>query len=228
MTNTMKTLIFIASMFVFIGIYTLISTVITAFAATIPAFALFALYAAFLVIAYIAALYSQALIKYKYTEKKLKSAEIALKLPLSPFKFNERLVAYVLPALAVFVPMFSGNPMSPGSIISVASLIILIIIVELLFYLNSKRMHVYITNKGIAIMGTDIRFELGLPLNYTNLSGFYPYERIDNFLAFPDRVIIYQLFDYNVVTIMCSAEESTIIKGLMMKNHVEEKKNQGV
>lgn len=228
MTNTVKSLVFIVSLFIFLGLYVLAVDVINLFAGSMTGLTALILTAASLMAAYIIMLYSQALVKRWYIKRQLQDANIILKLAMPPFRFKERLITYIFPVLAVFIPLFRGNALSASSIISVVCLIILIIIVEILFYLNSKTMHAYITNKGIAIMGFDTRFELSFPLNYSNVSGFYSFERLDSFLAFPDRVIVYNLFDSSVMTIMCSSEESRQIKALFIANGVPEKKLQGM
>lgn len=223
MSNTMKTVIFIVSLFTFLLFFILISTLITP--QVLLASPNAGTIAALLYIAgYIAAMYSQAIIKYLYTKNRMKGLNITRVLPARSFEMRDRLIILMLPIIAIFLPMVRKREVTVENLWSIAYLAAFALIIEVLFFLNSKTLKAYVTDKGIAINGLDFRLELSIPFSYTNAVGWFPFERIENYLALSNKVLIYQTYDMGVITLECSEEEVRQIKGLLVSKKIPERR----
>lgn len=223
MTNTIKTIIFIVSLFVFIFFFMAINTIIPAdILLDSPNAGVTAaiLYAA----GYIIVLYAQALMKYLYTRKHMNALNVMKVFPASAFEVRDRLIILVLPLLAVILPIVRSRVFTGESLRNLAYLAVLSVIIEILYRVNKSTLRAYIGDKGVAVNGIDFRLELSIPLSYSNAVGFYPYEKIENFLALHDRVIIYQTYDFGTITIKCSEEDSKQIKGLLLSKKIPERR----
>jgi hypothetical protein len=223
MSNTMKTIIFIVSLFVFLSFFMLINTIIP------PGIILESPNAALLVAilymtGYIVALYTQALIKYLYTKNLMKNMNIIKVLPAKSFSMRDRLVIFMLPILAVFLPMVRKMEVTAESLWPLAYLAVFAIIIELLFLINSRTIKAYVSDKGFAINGIDFRLELSIPFSYTNAVGYYPFERILSYLAFDNKILLYPSYDMGAIELECSEEEFRQIKGLLISKKVPEKR----
>ncbi len=215
MSNSMKTIIFIISMFVFLFVFIVVNYVIPTG---------FVLEAFIYLAAYIAVLYSQALIKYLYTKNALKSQAVIKVFPVKATELRALLITLVLPIIAVLMPVVSRRSITAESLKSFMFLAVLAALIQLLFNINSRSMRVYVTDKGFAINGVDLRIELSIPFSYTNAAGWYPFERIENYLAYGNKVFLYQTYDMGVITFECSEEEVRQIKGLLVAKGVPERR----
>lgn len=223
MSNTMKTTIFIVSLFTFLFFFILVNFVIP------PRLILESLNAAFIkaiiyITGYIAALYSQALMKYLYTSNAMKKTNIIKVLPVKTNELREKLIPLVLPIIAVIMPMVGKRKVSAENLWSFVYLAALVAIIEILFLVNSKSLRAYVTNKGFAVNGVDFRLELSIPFSYTNAAGWYPFERIENYQTFGNKVFLYHTYDLGVITFECRDEEVRQIKGLLISNGVPERR----
>jgi hypothetical protein len=169
-------------------------------------------------------IYTQAAIKYIYASKSLKGATIHLKLPLGKFRLTDRLLVYFLPALGIILPVMQARSLSVITLQSLIFLISLIIIIEILFYVNSKTMKAFITNKGIIIRGIDLRMELPIPSNYHNPSGYYPFNRIITFLDLNDKLLVEQSYDLGNIILKGDAETLKKIKAVLLANDIKQKR----
>lgn len=221
MTNTMKTITFIVSLFVFIFFFIIVNMIIPVqVLLELPnaAFTAAALYMA----GYIVALYSQALIKYLYTRNRMKVEALSIisSFPAPAFEMRDRLLILALPFLAVLLPIVRQRSFTADSARSLLYLAVLALIIEVLYFLNKRTVKVYVGDKGIAVSGIDFRLELSVPLSYSNAIGYYPFEMIENFLALNDKVILYQTYDFGTITINCSEEEARQLKGLLVSKKI--------
>jgi hypothetical protein len=219
----MKSIIFIVSLFVFLFFFIIINTFFSP--QLILASPNAALLAALLYISgYIVSLYSQALLKYLYTRNLMKGMDIIKVLPAKSFEMRDRLIILALPIIAVFLPMVRKREVTAENLLSIAYLAMFALIIEILFLVNSRTIKAYVSNKGFAINGIDFRLELSIPFSYTNAVGYYPFERIENYLAFGNKVLIYPTYDMGVITLECSEEEVKQIKGLLVSRKVPERR----
>lgn len=224
MKNSMKTIVFIISLLAYF-IYSTISSIFvrSALLSGNLSYASIVLYLSSAIGIFVI-LYTQAGVKHYYTSKYLMPAKVYLKLPMPKFRLADRLLVYLLPSLSILIPFALTRKLSsitPQSIIFVVSIII---IMEFLFHINSKTMKAYITDKGIIIKGIDLRLELPFPSNYRNPSGYYPFERIINFLDLNDRILIEQSYDLGTITLKADSEALKQIKGVLLANNVRQKK----
>ena len=223
MSNTMKAIIFIVSLFTFLLFFILINTVIP------PQLILDSPNATFIaallyISAYIIALYSQAIIKYLYTRNRMKGLNIIKVLPAKSFEIRDRLILLTLPIIAVILPMVRKREVTTENLWSLAYLAALAFIIEMLFLINSRTLKAYVTDKGFAINGIDFRLELSVPFSYSNAVGYYPFERIANYLTFNNKVLLYPTYDMGVITLECGEEEVKQIKGLLISKKVPERR----
>ncbi|MGB7605202.1 MAG: hypothetical protein WBL93_06965 [Lutisporaceae bacterium] len=224
MKNSMKTIVFIISLLAYF-IYSTISSIFVraALLSGNLSYASIVLYLSS-AIGILVILYTQAGVKHYYTSKYLESAKVYLKLPLAKFRLADRLLVYLLPSLSILIPFALTRKLSsitPQSIIFVVSAII---IMEFLFHINNKTMKAFIKDKGIIIKGIDLRLELPFPSNYHNPSGYYPFERIINFLDLNDRILIEQSYDLGTITLKADSEALKQVKGVLLANKVRQKK----
>ena len=223
MNNTMKSIIFIVSLFAFLLFFIFINNVIPP-QAILDSPRAGTLVALLYIAGYITAMYSQALIKYLYTKNRMKGLNIIKVLPAKSFEMRDRLIILTLPIIAIFLPMVRKREVTVENLWSMAYLAALALLIEVLFLLNSRTLKAYITDKGIAINGIDFRLELSIPFSYTNAVGWFPFERIENYLALSNKVLIYQTYDMGVITLECSEEEVKQIKGLLVAKKIPERR----
>lgn len=223
MSSTMKTLIFIISIFVFLAFFILINILLPPQA--LPYAPKAAVFKAMLYIAgYITAIYTQALLKYLYTKRHMRSLNILMTLPAKAFELRDRLIILTLPIIAVFMPMVSRREVTAENLRSLAYLAALALIIEALFMVNSRTIKAYVSDKGIAVNGADFRLELSVSFSYTNAVGWYPFERLGSYLALSNKVLLYPTYDMGVIELECSEEEARQIKGLLISKGVPERK----
>jgi hypothetical protein len=224
MSNSMKSLIFIISLIAYF-IYLTISSPLMAAALNSSnlAYAVLSLYL-YYALGILVVLYTQAGIKYWYTGKQLKTATVHYKLPMGKFRLTERLIVYILPALAVVLPMLKSQSFTLVNLSSIAFLLVLTLCIEILFYINIKTMKAYITDKGIVVRGIDLRLEMPIPFTYRNPSGFYPFEKIINFMDLNDKLMVEQAYDMGYITLTADTDTLQQIKGLLLAKDVKQKK----
>ena len=227
MSNSMKIIIFIFSLFVFL-IGSIIFNMIMGISPDAQnAIGLMPVITGYLniMISTILLIISQCIFRLKYIQKlmkKLGHINIIGEYNISPFRLFDRLIIYIFPSIPVVFPFFRGETINKYSLWGIALLFIFIIITEILFYLFNKTMKIVVTDKGIALTGYDLRLELPISANYPNPSGFYPFERIEGFRCLKDEILIYQTYDLGTIKIKASDEEIRKIKALLLYNHVPE------
>lgn len=223
MSNTMKTVVFIISLFVFLIFFIAVNFLLPP--GLVSAAPNSGLLKAFIYTAgYIAAMYSQAFIKHLYTRNSLKNLTVIKVLPAKADGIRPLLIALILPLIAVLMPMVSKRRISPENLRSMLYLLVLAAVIYLLFRISSRSLKVYMTNKGFAVDGTDLRLELTIPFSYTNAVGWYPFERIENYLIYGNKVVLYQTYDMGTLEFECDGEEVRQIKGLLIANGVPERR----
>jgi hypothetical protein len=169
-------------------------------------------------------LYVQAAVKYWLASKSLKDATVHVKLHIGKFRLVDRVLVYFLPALGIIMPVIQTRSFSVITMQSILFLISLIIILEILFYVNSKTMKVYLTNKGLTIRGIDLRLEIPLPSNYRNPSGYFPFNRIITFLDLNDKLLVEQSYDLGNIILQSDAETLKKVKAVFIANGIKQKK----
>ncbi|MDF2530632.1 MAG: hypothetical protein K0Q65_213 [Clostridia bacterium] len=224
MSNSMKTVVFIISLIAYF-IYLSISSAFINVAINTGNQA----YAALVIfissgIGILVMLYAQAAVKYWYTGRPLKNAAIHVKLSLGKFRLMDRLLVYFLPALSIIIPVMQARSLAVITWPSILFLVIIIIIVEILFYVNSKTMKAYITSKGIIVRGIDLRLEIPIPSNYHNPSGYYPFNRIITFLDLNDKLLVEQSYDLGNIILKADADTLKQVKAVLIANGIKQKK----
>jgi hypothetical protein len=224
MRNSMKTIVFIISLISYFIYLSISSAVINAAINTGNlAFAAMVIYISS-AIGILVVIYTQAAIKYWYASKSLKNATIHEKLPLGKFRLIDRILVYFLPALGIIMPVIQARSLTVITLQSLVFLISLIIIIEILFYVNSKTMKAFITSKGLIIRGIDLRLEIPLPSNYRNPSGYYPFNRIITFLDLNDKLLVEQSYDFGNIVLKGDADTLKKIKAVLIANGIKQKK----
>ena len=224
MSNSMKTVVFIISLIAYF-IYLSISSAFINAAVNAGN----QVYAALVIfissgVGILVMLYAQAAVKYWYAGRPLKNATIHARLPLGKFRLTDRLLVYFLPALAIIIPVMQTRSLTVITWPLVLFLVMIIIIVEILFYVNSKTMKAYITNKGIIVRGIDLRLEIPIPSNYHNQSGYYPFNRIITFLDLNDKLLVEQSYDLGSIILKGDLETLKQVKAVLTANGIKQKK----
>jgi hypothetical protein len=224
MRNSMKTIVFIISLIAYFIYLSISSAFINAAINTGNlAFAAMVIYISS-AIGILVVIYTQAAIKYWYASKSLKNATIHEKLPLGKFRLIDRILVYFLPALGIIMPVIQARSLTVITLQSLVFLISLIIIIEILFYVNSKTMKAFITSKGLIIRGIDLRLEIPLPSNYRNPSGYYPFNRIITFLDLNDKLLVEQSYDLGNIVLKGDSDTLKKIKAVLIANGIKQKK----
>jgi hypothetical protein len=224
MRNSMKTIVFIISLIAYFIYLSISSAVINAAINTGNlAFAAMVIYISS-AIGILVVIYTQAAIKYWYASKSLKNATIHEILPLGKFRLIDRILVYFLPALGIIMPVIQARSLTVITLQSLVFLISLIIIIEILFYVNSKTMKAFITSKGLIIRGIDLRLEIPLPSNYRNPSGYYPFNRIITFLDLNDKLLVEQSYDLGNIVLKGDSDTLKKIKAVLIANGIKQKK----
>ena len=224
MRNSMKTIVFIISLIAYFIYLSISSAFINAAVNTGNlALAAMVIYISS-AIGILVVIYTQAAVKYWYASKALKDATIHVKLPLGKFRLTDRILVYFLPAVGIIMPVIQAKSLSVITLQSIIFLVSLIIIIEILFYVNSKTMRAYITNKGIIIRGIDLRLEIPIPSNYNNPSGYYPSNRIITFLDLNDKLLVEHSYDLGNITLKSDTETLKKIKTVLIANGIKQKK----
>ncbi len=223
MSNTMKTIIFIISLFTFLLFFILINFIIpTRVMEGIPNIVF--VRAVFYISGYITALYTQALLKHLYVKSHIKNLNIIKIFPARFFEMRDRLIMLTLPIIGVLMPMVNRRAVSAENLWSLVCLAVLAVVIEVLFLINSKTLKIYVADKGIAIDGMDFRLELSVPFSYGNAAGWYPFERIESYLALKDSILLYHTYDLGTIILECSGDEVKQIKGLLISKGVQERR----
>jgi hypothetical protein len=224
MRNSMKTIVFIISLIAYFIYLSISSAFINAAINTGNlAFAAMVIYISS-AIGILVVIYTQAAIKYWYASKSLKNATIHEILPLGKFRLIDRILVYFLPALGIIMSVIQARSLTVVTLQSLVFLVSLIIIIEILFYVNSKTMKAFITSKGLIIRGIDLRLEIPLPSNYRNPSGYYPFNRIITFLDLNDKLLVEQSYDFGNIVLKGDADTLKKIKAVLIANGIKQKK----
>jgi hypothetical protein len=220
----MKTVVFIISLIAYF-IYLSISSAFINVAVNSGniAYAAIAIYTSS-AIGILAVIYTQAAVKYWYASRPLRDAKVHVKLPIGKFRLTDRLMVYFLPALAIIIPVAQTRSLSSITLQSILFLAAVVVIVEILFFINSKTMNAYITSKGIIVRGIDLRLELPIPSNYHNGSGYYPFNRIITFLDLNDKLLVEHSFDLGNITLRGDIDTLKQVKAVLIANGIKQKK----
>jgi hypothetical protein len=220
----MKTIVFIISLIAYFIYLSISSAFINAAINTGNlAFAAMVIYISS-AIGILVVIYTQAAIKYWYASKSLKNATIHEILPLGKFRLIDRILVYFLPALGIIMSVIQARSLTVVTLQSLVFLVSLIIIIEILFYVNSKTMKAFITSKGLIIRGIDLRLEIPLPSNYRNPSGYYPFNRIITFLDLNDKLLVEQSYDLGNIVLKGDSDTLKKIKAVLIANGIKQKK----
>lgn len=229
MSNSMKLIIFIFSLIVFLIGSTIINMTLASIPATQGETGLLPFITGYfsIMLSTMLLFLSQGYFRTIYTRNimnKLGGYNVIGEYPVAPFRIVDKIIIYVFASLSIIFPIFSGETLKQYTFWGIALFIIFIIITEILFKFFSKTMKIVVTDKGIAIKGFDLRLELPLSANYPNGSGFYPFERIEGFRYMKKSLVLYQSYDLGPITINAPEDDIKRIKGLLLQNHVPESK----
>lgn len=224
MSNSMKTVVFIISLiayFIYLSISSVfINAAINTGSQGYAALVIFVTSA----LGILVMLYTQAAVKYWYATKPLRNATVHVKLPLGKFRLTDRILVYFIPALSLIIPILQTRSFTTITWPSILFLVIVIVLVEILFFINSKTMKAYITNKGIIVRGIDLRLEIPIPSNYHNPSGYFPFNRIITFLDLNDKLLVEHNHDLGSIVLKADAATLKQVKAVLIANGVKQKK----
>ena len=220
MNNTMKNIVFIASLFSFLFLFILFNYILTIFFNNYqpPIYISYS----FAAISFIIILFVQAYVRKLYVKRSLKASTILFEVECQTIRILDKILIYVLPGVIVLLPLLYKPIFDILTQFKIGMFLGLILIIELILSATKKTMKASITVQGIAITGIDLRLEIPISANYTNGSGFYPWERIHSFLIVNNEIFIEQSFDLGTIKLKASTDQLKQLKGLLIKNGVDE------
>jgi len=220
MNNTMKSIVFIASLFSFLILIILFNYILTIFFNNYqpPIYISFI----FIALSYISILFVQAYVRKLYVKKKLEGLNIIFEVPAKTIRTLDKVLIYILPGVFVLLPLIYRPVFDVLTQLKLIIFVFLIALIELVLSITKKTMKAVVTDGGIAIAGTDLRLELPINANYTNASGFYPFERLDSYLIVNDEIFIEQSFDLSTIKLKCSLDQIKQLKAILIKNGINE------
>lgn len=212
MKNTIKTLIFIASLFIFLGLFVGIGRLIIdlpSYYTTTAGLASFLL-----------ALGVQGLLKHTYIIPRIKSHLVLMSFPVKTISLKDRITAAIIPFFAVFSSWFYNKPASETVFPIILVFVVFLILLELLLKFGESTMQIYFTAKGVGVSGYDFRPEFTLPFTANNLPGIYEYDRIVHFTSKEDTIVLAQYFDSNKLIVKATEEDIKRIVGLLISKKI--------
>ena len=212
MKSTIKTLIFIASMFIFLGLFVILGR----FMIGLPVYYTTAAG----LFAFLIALGIQGLLKNIYMVPRIKKHGIIMSFPVKSIALKDRVTAIVLPFFAVFSTWFYSKPDSETIYPSIIAFLVFLMLMELILKIGETTMLMSFTSEGVGVTGYDFRPEYTLPFTANNLPGFYEYDRIVNFVIKEDSIILTQYYDSNKLMLQADEESMRKIVGLLMSRNI--------
>lgn len=164
----------------------------------------------------------QALIRYLFYRKTLKSNSNLVYASISKFGLKERMLPYAFLILIHLAPFLGNIIFDYTFMIRILLFIGSIIIIELLLRVSNKRTKVYFQRNGILITGFDARIEipLGVSINIKNDSGLYSYNDIEEYTVLADRMELKLVNSYGKLEFMTNGELKRQITGLMVQHKI--------
>jgi len=212
MKGTIKSLIFIASMFIFLGLFVFFGRAFS----HLPTYYLIAGG----LVSFLLSLGVQGLLKQLYIVPRMKKHGVLMSFPVKSIGLKDRVTAAVLPFFAIFSSWFYTKPSSDMILPTVVLFVGFMILLELLLKLGEFTMRIHFTTSGVAVSGYDFRPEYTLPFPADNLPGIYEYDRIVNFIANEDTIVLTQYFDSNRLIIKADEDTMRKIVGLLMSKNI--------
>lgn len=212
MKSTIKTLIFITSMFIFLGLFVILGR----FMISLPVYYTTAAG----LFAFLLALGIQGLLKNIYMVPRVKKHGIIMSYPVKSIALKDRVTAVILPFFAVFSTWFYSKPDGETIYPSIIAFLVFLMLMEILLKIGETTMRMHFTAEGVGITGYDFRPEYTLPFTANNLPGLYEYDRIVNFVIKDDSIILTQYFDSNKLILKVDEEAMRKIVGLLMSRNI--------
>lgn len=217
MKNTIKSLIFIASMFIFLGLFVAFGR----FVLQLPAYYT----TGGGLLAYLIALGVQGILKNTYIVPRVRSHGVLMSVKVQTIKLKDRVTASVLPFFAIFSSWFYTKPTIDNLLPTLILFGIFLLCLEILLRFGESTMRMHFTSKGVAISGYDFRPEMTLPFAADNLPGIYEYDQIAHFSATEDQIRLTQFFDSNNLIVPGDEELLRKIVGLLLSRNILPEKN---
>lgn len=224
MSSSMKTGVFLLSLLAIFIYFTLTSGLSAFINNTFSQQTAYYIINFIVMFGFIAMLFTQAFVRILFVKKKLRNYTILDTIHVNTARLIDRIGVYAFPAIITLLPIYRNKKIYPSDIATLISLLILILLIEFLFYLFGKTMKIYITNNGFAIMGMDLRLDTPLPSSFMNPTGFYSIERLVDFVDMNDTMEISQSYDSGKIIIKSTTDQIKKIKGLLLANKVVQRK----
>lgn len=212
MKNTIRTLIFLVSFFVFFGLFRFVGIGIL----NVPANYTLVLG----LTCYVMALCTQALLKHIFIISRLKKQTIAFSLPVKAFTMRDRLNLHALPLMGSVIPWIYIRPTINEAIFTLFVLAIYMAVIEVVQKFGESTLKIHFAKDGIAITGYDFRPDFTIPFQTNNMPSYYDYSRLTGFLADEKSISVFQRIDMNNVIIEASEKELARIAALLLSKEV--------
>ncbi|WP_026476682.1 DUF5673 domain-containing protein [Alkaliphilus transvaalensis] len=177
-------------------------------------------YQAFLfILSFLAFAVIQAFTRHFLFYKYRKESNAVMSYPIKSFYIGDRLVYYIVPFFIYLLPIFRQSYLTEIVVLRIGLFIITILFFEgLLRYSKSKTTADFLKD-GILVRGIDLRLDFPLTGRIINMSGFYPYEKIDSYLIRESSVELKLSSEFGKIELTFPPEDKSEIKDFikMMK-----------
>lgn len=227
MSQTRKAVIFFLSFFIALMSISLVFQVISPLIVNMDESVMFNIISPlFTTIGLVLFIVFQALIRFMFYKKHLKSNASLVTANITKFGMKERLLPYAL-LILIHLPPFLGQIIFDYTfMIRILLFIGSIIVIELLLRISNRNTKVFLQRNGILITGFDGRTEIpfGVSISINNDSGFYSYNDIEDYTVLPDRIELRIINGYGKIVFLANGEMKRQITGLMVQNKVPVRK----
>lgn len=156
----------------------------------------------------------QGLIRTIYLKHHNRTSSI-MKFPINHFQIGDKTIYYIVPLILYIVPLFKGIYVNEILVIRIIIFIITIILIELWLRLSKKHTHCYFLRTGLLVTGFDIRLDFPLQSSLDNASGFYPYEKFQEYILFKDQLIFKNPLDTTTIRLKYTPTQGEEIKNFL-------------
>lgn len=166
----------------------------------------------------------QGSLNKRWNKKLLLKEKVLLSANIDKFTLSEKLWIYLLVFLIYFTPLIRDLSFKNVPLINIFMFFPSIVIFELLLRVSKNSLKTYFTERGIIVAGLDLRLYIPLGKPIDNLEGYYPYNAIDSYIFYPDKIQIF--IQYEQGKLVLKEDKNTINKiiSILKKNGIETRK----
>lgn len=185
------------------------------------------IYPLFLTVAFLFFTLFQAFYRYHQSKGLIKRNTVFFTVNADKFKFNEKILFYVILALIYFGSILRNSSFNTLMVIRIILFMASIALFEFLVRYSNKSIKIHFLKDGIIVSGFDIRLDLPVVFgaNIRNDSGYYRYTDFDGYLLFPDHIELFLILERGKLIFNTDSELTRQVTGILSQNKIGIKKN---